>query len=208
LRGGSVQVSDMFPWHSSSALFSIFEAAYFFLYCEVFIVILLYAKLRRSCVGFFGGAFFAYLFALAVYCIYPVSGPHYYVPESLAESFRSTRTANLMAQMNASYEDILAGRPTAGFAYLVALPSLHVSMAVLMQGFLAASRTHFWALLPINVLMALSTVYLGYHYLVDVVGGVALAGAILAVSFRWEMVVSLVKAWRQRVISAGDPLRV
>jgi membrane-associated phospholipid phosphatase len=208
LWGDSITVSGMFPWHSSPTMFSVFEAAYFFLYCEVFVVILVYARECKSCARFIGGAFGAYLFALLVYCIYPVSGPHYYVPESLAETFRSTRTANLMAQMNASYEDILAGRPTAGFAYLVALPSLHVSMAVLMQGFLAISRIHFWAFLPVNVLMALSTVYLGYHYLVDVAGGVALAAAILVLNHHWEKVASIAKSPLARTITARNSVGV
>lgn len=181
IYGHAVKVNELFPWHPSKWIFSLFETAYFFLFCEVFVVIFVYARQRISPAGFFASALSAYLFALLVYCIYPVSGPHYFVPESLAEPFRSTRTFALMTQMNMSYEDILAGRPTSGFAYLVALPSLHVTMAVLMQGFLRVSKVHFWALLPANVLMALSTVYLGYHYLVDVVGGVALAAVVLAV---------------------------
>ena len=65
-----------------------------------------------------------------------------------------------------------------GFGYFVALPSLHVAMAVLLQ-FTIRQRSQIgaWVVAPINILLIASTFVLGYHYLADVPGGVGLAMA-------------------------------
>ncbi|MBI3269495.1 MAG: phosphatase PAP2 family protein [Planctomycetes bacterium] len=58
-------------------------------------------------------------------------------------------------------------------------PSAHteVALVVLVYGW-RHCRVYFWGLLPVVVLLIASTVYLRYHYVVDVLAGAALAAAI------------------------------
>jgi membrane-associated phospholipid phosphatase len=55
------------------------------------------------------------------------------------------------------------------------VPSLHAGLALLFHLTLWPSRTVFWLVLPINLLITLSTFLLGYHYVVDTVAGVLIA---------------------------------
>jgi membrane-associated phospholipid phosphatase len=79
-----------------------------------------------------------------------------------------------MDGMASEYTASLQRTSVNGFGYFVAIPSLHVALAVVLQAMLRFSPGHFWAFLPVNLVLALSTVLLGYHYLIDVVAGVAL----------------------------------
>jgi membrane-associated phospholipid phosphatase len=190
LLGRTIDAPGMFPWLASPWLFSLLETAYLFLFCEVFVVVLVQGREGVQISRFIASSMAAYLLAIVVFFFYPIVGPYYFLPDTLAGAFHDTRSFSLMSQMNASYADILAGRSTQGFAYLVGLPSMHVTMAIMMQRFLVYSRPHFWAFLPINLLMALSTLYLGFHYLVDFLGGVVLAVVVLVIEWAWSTRVS------------------
>lgn len=65
-------------------------------------------------------------------------------------------------------------------------PSMHTCCTVLM-GFCCWRhvRKLFWAILPVVVSMPLACVYLRYHYVVDVLAGLALAGVMIAVTARF-----------------------
>ena len=90
-------------------------------------------------------------------------------------------------------------------------PSWHAAMAVLLYGFVALlvarelSAERRWlaygvALLPI-VLISFSRLYLGVHWLSDVLGGLALAGAwltIVGIAYRRHVVVAL--KWRPMLL--------
>jgi len=173
--GHPVEPTALFPWFSSPQLFAVVETAYFFLFSELFVVIFVLAKKRVSAARFFTTSATAYLIGLIVFYFFPIVGPVCTEPAMLAEEFHHTRTYELTLLQAGSYSDLIAGRPCRGFAYLVALPSLHVAMAIIMQRFLAISPVHFWALLPTNLLMIVATVYLGFHYLIDVAAGALLA---------------------------------
>jgi membrane-associated phospholipid phosphatase len=69
------------------------------------------------------------------------------------------------------------------------LPSGHVSGAVAMWGGLAVvfrSRLFAWLAAIFVVLMAISRMYLGVHFLADVIGGALLGGSILF--FAWRLI--------------------
>ena len=59
--------------------------------------------------------------------------------------------------------------------YFIAFPSLHVAAAVICQLAVRGSRPVFWVLLPVTVLVVSSTFLLGYHYALDIPGGVLTA---------------------------------
>ena len=52
---------------------------------------------------------------------------------------------------------------------------MHVSVAMFLQVLLRPYRFIFWIFLPINILIIISTVILGYHYFLDVPAGIIVA---------------------------------
>ncbi len=62
--------------------------------------------------------------------------------------------------------------PTTLEGGLIALPSFHVIWAWLCQYSLKSWPIVFYLMLPINCLLILSCVLLGWHYLIDILGGV------------------------------------
>jgi membrane-associated phospholipid phosphatase len=79
-----------------------------------------------------------------------------------------------MSSMATEYRHVIAGEQLSGFGYFVALPSLHVAAATFIQRSVRQAPWLYWTLLPVNGLLALSTVLLGYHYLLDLPSGVLL----------------------------------
>ena len=80
-----------------------------------------------------------------------------------------------MQKLAHEFDAATRGAPVHGFAYFIAVPSLHAALAVVCQWFLAGSRLHFWTFLPVNVGVVLSTILLGYHYIIDIPLGLLLA---------------------------------
>ncbi|MFC5175926.1 phosphatase PAP2 family protein [Nocardioides taihuensis] len=71
---------------------------------------------------------------------------------------------------------------------VAAMPSLHAGIACLvaLYGVQRLRSPWRWLLLAYPLLMGLALVYDGEHYVVDVVCGYALAGAVLVVCSAWE----------------------
>ena len=201
--GRPISQAGMYPWLSSHWWHGFFETAYFAFYCEIAVIACSRARIGGSVAGFCATSLAAYLVALAIFCCYPIVGPFYIAPESVAESFRDTPTYLLMMRMNSWYADILAHRPLHDLAYLVGMPSLHVAMAMLMQFSLRRSRAHFWLFAPINVCIALATMYLGFHYVIDFVTGVLLAAVVIGVEVLWTRQVW--PRWQRTALPALAP---
>ena len=93
--------------------------------------------------------------------------------------WQGTATYGLMQKMATEFLAVKASQPVNGFGYFVAMPSLHVAVAVVLQATWRHRPVRFWSFLPVNLAVCASTVVLGYHYLLDLPGGVALAGLVL-----------------------------
>lgn len=93
--------------------------------------------------------------------------------------------------------------PSNPFTGIAAFPSLHCALFAVM--ILLAWRCHRWLLplyVPAGVLMAISTLYFGWHYISDCVAGVLLGAGAVYASYRlldWET------ALEQRWFGTGGP---
>jgi hypothetical protein len=175
--GRSIVYEGWFPLVQNPWLVMIFERAYLSLFTEVALVLVVLARSPDALRWFVGRLAFCYAFALLIFVGWPVAGPCLMYPESINNAFAGVNTRAIMHSSLVEFSAIrLGGQPSTGFGYFVALPSLHVAMAVLLQ-FTIQQRTRIggWVVAPINILMIASTCVLGYHYLVDVPGGVVLA---------------------------------
>jgi membrane-associated phospholipid phosphatase len=119
---------------------------------------------------------FVLLFSFFVYyllfIIFPVMGPQFYFPEP---DNCTPYTWPFRAVMR--FLQDCGEKPTGAF------PSSHVGITVICMVLLYVQKIRklFWALLPLALLLIVSTVYIKAHYLIDVVAG------LLTVPFLYPM---------------------
>jgi hypothetical protein len=180
--GQPVSYRALFPLVRSPLAFRVLETAYQALFAEFVLVVLVLLRQRRDPTPFLRTVFLGYFAAAVAFAAYPAVGPCIHYPESFGTAFRSTATRHLMERLAAEFAAAAAREPGTGFAYFIAIPSLHAALATICQRYLAAAPLFFWTFAPVNGTVLASTVLLGHHYLIDVPCGVLLAlGAIWAV---------------------------
>lgn len=117
---------------------------------------------------------------VATYFLVPTVGPIYARPE-LFSQLPQTDVNRLQATMLAQRLDVLANPfGTEAVQTIAAFASLHVGITVTVCVIAHLLRLDVWfriALWLFLFLTVLSTIYLGWHYLVDAIGGVALGAA-------------------------------
>jgi membrane-associated phospholipid phosphatase len=95
---------------------------------------------------------------------------------------------------------------------VAAMPSLHAAYPTLVLLALRRYRkTYFWFFLPYPLLVWLSTVYLGEHYVIDVIAGAAYAFAAYFVVYNFATVrrlaIRVAAAVSSRRLGSVEPLQ-
>lgn len=172
---------------SSPAVTDVLDDAYFRVFHLVVLttVTLGLARRREGQLRFVGALSLCYLVGGPAYYLWPSLGPLFTQPERFAFLSDSWRVGPPIAELlRQSTFGGLRGelRELRPFLFIAAMPSLHVAQAVVIahhaRGELVWSAVA-WVLAALSVV---ATVALGWHYLLDVVGGVALAvGCLIAV---------------------------
>lgn len=112
-----------------------------------------------------------------IFILFPVVGPQFWLPESL----RSVQEGYIF-QKGVTLVQQFGEKPTGAF------PSSHVGMTLI---FLILTRKYskkaFLIMIPIAMLLILSTVYIKAHYVIDVV-----AGLISCIPIYWLSKISFV----------------
>ena len=118
--------------------------------------------------------------------VYPVMGPAFEHPEYFSY-LHGTTSQSAMAQLTEIMSlspDLALQRGGAMLGGISAMPSLHVAMAFLTTSWLAkVSRWSLVFTIPWFILNWLSTIVLGWHYILDGVAGVVLG--ILVMGITW-----------------------
>ncbi|MFN7918039.1 MAG: phosphatase PAP2 family protein [Vicinamibacterales bacterium] len=192
---GIVDYRGLFPLVTNRLASASMAQAYVFQQAEIALVLWAVAGTADRARVYLARLFAANLLALAVFMVVPIVGPCLAYPDSIRASVDGTIVGSIIRGGQVEFDAIRSGgQPVTGFGYFVALPSLHVVMAVLFQWTVRHTRLIFWALLPINVLIIAATVVFGFHYLIDVAGGILTAA----------LVIALIRE-RQETRVAGDP---
>jgi len=185
LCGQTVSPSGLYPIVRGAWSFALFERAYMMLFAEVILVLILSVRQGAARAAEFLQILFAcYLLGLCAFLAYPAVGPIIYAPDTFDAAFADTSTARLMNSMATEFRALATGQALNGFGYFVALPSLHVAAACVLQSRLRWTPGLFWIAAPVNLLLVASTFLLGYHYFVDALGGIALAIGVLLLAPR------------------------
>jgi uncharacterized MAPEG superfamily protein len=175
LYGHAISRIGMFPLVDSNFIFSIFETSYMLLFPEVFVVAILIFIRGGNIVQYMTVLFCCYLIGLVIFILIPSLGPFITYPETFQLPYRNTLTYSTMRMIESGYKAFKNGVQFNTIGYFVAMPSLHVAIAIVTQWFMAISKPHFLVFLPINCLIIVSTFFLGYHFLIDVPSGILLA---------------------------------
>jgi membrane-associated phospholipid phosphatase len=125
----------------------------------------------------------AWLVTFAFYFAMPAMGPGWFEKElNLPQpNWKETRFAG---SAKAGIDALERPHTRETFRPRHAFPSGHVMVAAMASWYLLRHRRWRWAAVavPLSVLMVCSTLYLRYHYVVDVIGGFALAAAFVVIS--------------------------
>jgi membrane-associated phospholipid phosphatase len=161
----------------SPALLTILDAAYSTFTAQLVLttVILLLAGRVREIDRFFVTFICASLFAEALSMLLPTLGPI----SAMASDTSFTRlptigrtTADIVLALRSGTLRIIDLQALDG---IISFPSLHAAVAILIPWHLRCHRPLFWPVLVLNVLMFISAVPSGNHYLADVLGGILVA---------------------------------
>ncbi len=177
-----VRYEGIFPLVRSPKLYRMFEDAYLILIAEIFLVLVVLHLTRGDVGRFWRRVFGCYLLGMLIAFVYPSVSPCVRYPDSMDPMYGHTIMAGLGRNLAAEYAAIQHGEPVSGLAYFVGLPSLHVAVAVVLQATLFISRIHFWAFLPVNLMLIVSTVVVGQHYLLDLPAGLLLGALVVFAS--------------------------
>ena len=164
------------PWFTD--VMSLAYASYYFI--PVIFVLVLYLKNRG--LGLFESVFiltFGYYISFIGYILFPAVGPRYAMDHLYSVPLEGSFVTDLVRDVLNAIEHNKRD----------CMPSGHTQI-VLMVLFLAYryERNLFTIFLPIICALILSTVYLRYHYVVDIFAGVALAIGCVIVGdrlYRW-----------------------
>jgi hypothetical protein len=149
------------------------------IFIETILVILILSALndRKALVGFVLQFMLCEPVLLLVFYVYPAAGPF------ATQGFAPTPAQHdYLTQFTAlrGTENFLVTHPTG----LVTFPSFHTTWALMLAYALRHHRGFFRAGLLVNGLIVVSTMTTGWHYLADVLGGIALALVVIALSAR------------------------
>ncbi len=157
----------------------------------------IYLSLLLGCLGrpplerdqFLTGWVFAYSISYLGYLFLPAQGPVIFQ----ADQFTTTLEGGVLHQMVVRGIDSVGG-PKGAF------PSLHVGASVYLCLFdLKTNRLRGLTYLPIVLLIYVATVFLRYHYVVDLVAGTAIGVSCVALGKRAFL------TWAQARVDAGLP---
>lgn len=132
------------------------------------LVVFLSTQLRPgvACLRLFDGLFGVYAIGFLGYTLVPAAGPHLAMPEA----FSIPIEGGFLTRVNAS----VIGN---GSNHVDVFPSLHTAITVFLMGWLWTHNRRLFMVLSLPAAgILISTIYLRYHYAVDVAAGLCLAG--------------------------------
>lgn len=135
-----------------------------------------------------GALVVAYYLGALSYHLLPSYGPAYHLggasPAGLSDD-----TAYVQQMLRAETEAVRrdpASAVVVPWRYIAAFPSLHVSHVLILVWYARRNRLGRALAGAFALLTAFSTIYLGWHYLADLIGGAALAGLVIGSMYLWR----------------------
>ncbi len=171
LWGGRSLPEHVFSWEAPW-LSELLSAGYFAFYFVVLLPIAWAAVKRRTPEGqrFLQGIVLMYLVGFAGYLLVPAGGPYMAFPDAFP-----------YPPQGGPMTAFLVGLVAQGITGMDVFPSLHSGVSVFVWGFFLSGGYRLATLLltPVVAAIVIATVYLRYHYGIDVMAGILLAALVL-----------------------------
>lgn len=120
----------------------------------------------------------AYYFGALIYHLAPAFGPAFTIAKSLEPGVNDA-FLDIQRDLLANFHKIVVS-PGSGdiqpWRFIGAFPSLHVTGVLIATWYMRHNRFGYFSMVCYSLLTAISTIYFGWHYIIDWVGGVAVAG--------------------------------
>ena len=187
LHGWSV--SDLSHWAVRTfplPFFQFLEFIYFGMFPQIgaaIILVTLYDGKNQG-LQFVGTIFTAYYLTLGLFYLWPSHGPYYLCPGHFS---RFPDTLVIYSIQNILIKDALAlwnHVPIQRIStdYFIAFPCMHIAQPVIVAWFLRRWKRMLIVLCAYDALLIVSILLLEWHYLVDIIGGILVAGIAIAIT--------------------------
>lgn len=187
--------------HLSLGAYRFLEFVYFGMFSQIgagIILVALYLGMRRA-FRLVGTLLTAYAFALLCFYLWPSHGPYYSCPVHFAV-FPHQLTVYAAQQTLLARARALSGGlgiDSISTDYYIAFPCMHIAQPLIVMWFLRRWKRIAVTLTAVNVVLVAGILLLEWHYLVDVLGGVAVAILSIAIVNR--------RAFRREQTSIPSP---
>ncbi|HEV2423998.1 MAG TPA: phosphatase PAP2 family protein [Terriglobia bacterium] len=189
LHGATVsRIAHKVGAHLPMAAYRFLEFVYFGMFSQIgagIILVALYLGMSKA-FRLVGTLLTAYCFALLCFYFWPSHGPYYSCPIHFAAfphqltSYGAQQT--LLARARALWEG--RGIASIGTDYYIAFPCMHIAQPLIVMWFLRPWKRVLAVLAGVNAVLVSAILLLEWHYLVDILGGVAVAAlAVLLVNW-------------------------
>jgi PAP2 superfamily len=185
LAGSSVsELSRVASVTLPSFVFTIFDWLYLAMFNEIGAALVLVAFMRGYKEGcrYVGTLLTAYYIALLIFYLYPTLSPYYlctdhlsHLPATNASIIQRIFVARMPALRSAFALNVQAD-------YNIAFPCMHIALAVIAWWFCREWKRIARLLFVYNLALIPSILLLEWHYVVDVIGGIAVAFLAIAIT--------------------------
>jgi PAP2 superfamily protein len=133
---------------------------------------------RKEALRFTGTLLTAYYFAIALFWMWPSQGPFFVCERHFAEFPASLLTYSVQRELLSQASALWAakGFNSVSLDYYIAFPSMHIAAPLIVAWYLRRRRRILGFLLAVDLLIVVAVVLLEWHYVVDILGGMAVAG--------------------------------
>jgi hypothetical protein len=186
LRGWSV--SDLSHWAVQSfplPFFHFLEFIYFGMFLQIGAAIILVGihDGRNRGLQLVGTILMAYYLALGLFYLWPSQGPYYLCPAHFSRFPNSLQAYSiqkfLISHAVAFWNHVPMRRISTD--YFIAFPCMHIAQPLIVMWFLRRWKRIVIALCAYDVLLIVAILFLEWHYLVDILAGMLVAVAAIAI---------------------------
>jgi hypothetical protein len=187
LNGGSI--SGLSHWAVQSfplPFFRFLEFIYFGMFPQIgagIILVTLYDGRQRG-LEFVGTILMAYYLALGIFYLWPSQGPYYLSGPHFPRFLGTLETYSIQDTLTAHAQAIWNHAPIRRIStdYFIAFPCMHIAQPLIVMWFLRRWKRMLIALSVYNTVLIVAILFLEWHYLVDIIGGVLVAVASIAIT--------------------------
>jgi hypothetical protein len=182
-------VSDLSHWAVRTfplSFFRFLESIYFGMFPQIGVAILFVSisEGRRRGLQFVGTILMAYYFALGIFYLWPSQGPYFLCPGHFSQfpaalqvySIQKTAIARALSFWNR------APMQRISIDYLIAFPCMHIAQPLIVMWFLRRWRRIVIVLCVYDCVLIGAILLLEWHYFVDIIGGILVAGIAIAIT--------------------------